>query len=341
MVTRTAHTYMRNLIELTLCEIYARALLAYTGSGEIHTAILGYDPLLFGKLEALCDFGFTIGGHFGSRDDDIWHPSRPLQELKCSDYDLLILGAVGLAEEEKLVEELKTVIGPHNKLRRPVLRLAKLRSNFYLALSNLKANHFMSCLNSRKLALVGLCLSQTRGGDVVECGSFKGGTAIFMGMLLREWGDSRKIHTFDTFEGIPKPTDADGDTFYQEGLFQDTSLEEVRNHIKAHNLDQTVAIHKGLVQDTFPRIWRDERNISFALVDTDQYLGTREGLRQILPRLQKNGVILIDDYSLVGIRKAINEVKKEYPKLQGALITYNLYMLRNETDCNFLSHWPL
>lgn len=332
--------YMEGLVELTLCEIAARALAAHTGKSKLLAGVVGHDPHLFGSLEALRDFGFAIGGHYGSREDDPFHPSRPLAELDAGRYDVLIVGAGSAGAEEAVVADLRKAAERNypDGLPCPVLRIQKMRSSLYTALSKLKAGHFISCLNPRKMALVALCLSWTRDGCVVECGTYLGGTSMLMGTLLREWGDPRRIHTIDTFEGMPQPTGPDGETVYQAGMFSNTSYETVKRHFAAQGLSQTVKAHKGLAQETLSEVWRDEGAVSFALVDTDQYAGTAGSLKEILPRLAKNGIILVDDYSVDGVRRAVEEAAAEWPSLKGALITYNLYMLWNQTDQGFLSN---
>src|SRR3989338_7593623 len=47
-------------------------------------------------------------------------------------------------------------------------------------------------------------------GDFVECGVWKGGSAMTIALTLRELNDqSRKIYLYDTFGGMAKPTSDD------------------------------------------------------------------------------------------------------------------------------------
>src|SRR5262249_58217181 len=46
-------------------------------------------------------------------------------------------------------------------------------------------------------------------GDFVECGVWRGGSVMTMALALQRLGATRRIHCFDTFEGMPPPTGAD------------------------------------------------------------------------------------------------------------------------------------
>lgn len=47
-------------------------------------------------------------------------------------------------------------------------------------------------------------------GDIVECGVWRGGSMMAAAMtLLIEQDLTRTLHLFDTFEGMPPPTEAD------------------------------------------------------------------------------------------------------------------------------------
>ena len=49
-------------------------------------------------------------------------------------------------------------------------------------------------------------------GDFVECGVWKGGNLILFQKLIEKYNlTNRKIYGFDTFEGMPEPTNADVD----------------------------------------------------------------------------------------------------------------------------------
>ena len=49
-------------------------------------------------------------------------------------------------------------------------------------------------------------------GDIVECGVWRGGSAMLAALTLIQNNQThRKIYLYDTYEGMPKPTDKDVD----------------------------------------------------------------------------------------------------------------------------------
>ena len=48
-------------------------------------------------------------------------------------------------------------------------------------------------------------------GDIVECGVWRGGSMMAAALTMLECGGRRRIHLFDTFEGMPPPAATDRD----------------------------------------------------------------------------------------------------------------------------------
>src|SRR5262245_29018877 len=82
-------------------------------------------------------------------------------------------------------------------------------------------------------------------GDIVECGVWKGGSMMAVARMLRHLGAERRLHLFDTFDGMPEPTDRDKDLhgkFASERMSQEDKdksmvwaycpLEEVRHNLE-------------------------------------------------------------------------------------------------------------
>ena len=63
---------------------------------------------------------------------------------------------------------------------------------------------------------------------------------------------------------------------------------------------------QGLVEDTIPDAAPEK--ISLLRLDTDFYQSTRHELEHLLPRLQSNGILIIDDYAVFqGSKRAVDE----------------------------------
>jgi len=150
-------------------------------------------------------------------------------------------------------------------------------------------------------------------GDVVECGVYKGGSAIHILDTLKENNKTYKyIWLYDTYEGLPKPTKWDKKhhtnhkTSWREDWYKGT-LEEVKTNISTAGYGfDNIKFIPGLIEDTILKNQPDK--ISFLHLDMDFYSPTKVALEHLYPKLSDNGILVIDDYgSWKGVRKAVND----------------------------------
>jgi hypothetical protein len=159
-------------------------------------------------------------------------------------------------------------------------------------------------------------------GDFVECGVWKGGSAMAAGLtFLDAKADSRSLWLYDTYEGMSQPTDSDESYEGQsaEKLLDSESIddpssvwcraefEEVKENVLSIGYsEKSIHFVKGRVEETIPRVMPDE--ISILRLDTDWYESTKHELKHLYPRLRPGGVLIIDDYGYwKGSRKAVDE----------------------------------
>jgi O-methyltransferase len=161
-------------------------------------------------------------------------------------------------------------------------------------------------------------------GDVVECGVWRGGSMMAIARTLMAAGDTeRHLHLFDTFEGMPPPSDEDvnfsGLPAEQELRESDKSsrvwaiatLDDVTRAVGSVGYPhQRIRYVAGRVEDTIPR--DAPERISLLRLDTDWYESTKHELVHLFPRLSAGGVLIIDDYGhWQGARKATDEYLAE------------------------------
>jgi O-methyltransferase len=162
-------------------------------------------------------------------------------------------------------------------------------------------------------------------GDIVECGVWRGGSMMAAAMTLLSERETRTLHLYDTFEGMPPPTAIDR-AIKAEGKLASAILEEsdkssvfwgyaAFDEVQA-NLESTgyprdrVRLIRGLVEETIPKT-APER-ISVLRLDTDWYESTKCELINLYPRLSVGGVLIIDDYGFwEGAQKATDEYIRE------------------------------
>ncbi|MGO4551475.1 TylF/MycF/NovP-related O-methyltransferase [Lysobacter sp. 2RAF19] len=159
-------------------------------------------------------------------------------------------------------------------------------------------------------------LPELEDGDIVEFGSYRGGSAIFMASLLRAHGVQARVFALDTYGGMPK-TDAVRD-LHHEGDFKDTSFDDFSAAIASAKLGDWLVPVKGVFDATFPAIAASGRRIAIAHVDCDIYEGVRYAVEASRPLMVRDGYFVFDDPlhgSCLGAMQAIEETLLHEDKL--------------------------
>jgi O-methyltransferase len=157
-------------------------------------------------------------------------------------------------------------------------------------------------------------------GDFVECGVWKGGSAMMMALAMQRFDAVRTLYLYDTYAGMPAPTEHDRnfddrqaekkwERLQREGHNEwcYSPLEEVRANLArtGHPAERAVLV-QGKVEDTIPATIPER--IALLRLDTDWYESTRHELEHLYPRLVPGGVLIIDDYGYwKGARQAVDE----------------------------------
>lgn len=143
-----------------------------------------------------------------------------------------------------------------------------------------------------------LNIPRDRPGVIVECGCFKGASTANLSLVAQLCG--RRLHVFDSFEGLPEPDEEDrahivlsqGEVHtYEVGAYAGT-LEEVRANISAHGAISVCEFHKGFVEETLPSF---EEPVAFAYVDVDLVSAVRTCIQYLWPRLEDGSYFFTDE----------------------------------------------
>ena len=155
-------------------------------------------------------------------------------------------------------------------------------------------------------------------GDFIECGVFRGGTALLAAQTLQgQLDDGCALHLFDSFKGMPKTTD--GIDRFQSGDFDRTSVEAVTRLLSPYSF---VKLHPGFIPDTFGN--STIGRVAWAHVDVDIYKSVQHCINYIYPRLVRGGFLLFDDYgfpSCASTRRAVDEAFADWPEVPICLPT--------------------
>lgn len=158
-------------------------------------------------------------------------------------------------------------------------------------------------------------------GDFVECGVWKGGSAMLSALTLLNLNDTaRNFYLYDTYEGMSEPTEKDKSWKYDsvKDLWHKSKkngvsdwcyagLDEVKNNLYNTGYPQDrFKFIKGKVEETIPAVM--PQSISLLRLDTDWYESTIHELVHLYPLVASGGVIILDDYGFwKGSREAVDE----------------------------------
>jgi len=170
-------------------------------------------------------------------------------------------------------------------------------------------------------AAVGYVVAQGVPGDLVECGVWRGGSCMLMAHTLLACGDtSRTLYLYDTFTGMSRPGEEDvrsadraeqisrWEVFQREGYNEwcYAPVEEVRRNLRATGYpEERVVLVPGEVERTLPE--SAPARIALLRLDTDWFQSTYHELVHLYDRLERGGVLIVDDYGAYdGARLAVD-----------------------------------
>ncbi|HEV2109734.1 MAG TPA: TylF/MycF/NovP-related O-methyltransferase [Gammaproteobacteria bacterium] len=148
----------------------------------------------------------------------------------------------------------------------------------------------------------------TLPGDLAECGAYKGASAYLMCRAAQ--GTNRRVHLFDSFEGLSEPGRVDGDYWVHGAL-----------SVPEDAIRQTIAefdnyrIYRGWIPQRFGEV--SEQDFCLVHIDVDLYQPTLDSLDFFYPRMVRGGIILMDDYGFVtcpGAKRAADEYFADKPE---------------------------
>jgi len=138
-------------------------------------------------------------------------------------------------------------------------------------------------------------------GDIAECGVFEGTSAYLM--FERTTNKQKRMHLFDSFEGLSSPNAIDGNYWVKSDL-------SINEQVVRGNLPKSKRIlyYKGWIPDKFDMV--ADIKFSFVHLDIDLYQPTHDSLVFFYPRMEVDGIIVCDDYgfdSCPGAKKALDD----------------------------------
>ena len=192
-------------------------------------------------------------------------------------------------------------------------------------------------------------------GDIVECGVWKGGAMAYAASILKENNFYKNIYLYDIFDHCPQP-DAKHDgvrAIKEVGVKESQGLlkpitntydniihngpgdEENVNDLIANKIgypSDKIILVKGYFQQTLTIKKNLPEKISLLRLDGDWYASTKVCLENLYNRVEKGGIIIIDDYfAYDGCKKAVDEFldKNQFTPLLNNYHNTALYWIKN------------
>jgi O-methyltransferase len=159
-------------------------------------------------------------------------------------------------------------------------------------------------------------------GDYLEFGVSRGTSLACMHrVLVTQKLDHVRLIGFDSFEGLPPGSDAEG---WPEGVAA-SSLKATQRYLseRAVRFDRTTLV-KGWYKDTLTQETSRRLNLkkaSLVMIDCDIYSASRAALFYCEPLIEDHAVVLFDDWGWreqvgeAGQKEAFNEFLGAFPQL--------------------------
>jgi O-methyltransferase len=133
-------------------------------------------------------------------------------------------------------------------------------------------------------------------GDIVECGTWRGGSLALLSWAFHRLGDPRALWAFDSFEGVPPPGPNDPPSAHRgfSPGWCSATADDVRAAMRTLNEDVDVRIVPGWLERTLPDA--EVGRIALLNVDVDWYDSVAVVLEHLFDRVVSGGIINFDDY---------------------------------------------
>jgi hypothetical protein len=153
-------------------------------------------------------------------------------------------------------------------------------------------------------------------GDICEFGVGQGATSALMAYEIRN--TDKNIWLYDSFEGLPAPSEKDT---LKDDIFGLGSIEAYKGTMLCKEIlverrlseisfpSGRTKIIKGFIEETISNKNNYPKNVCFAYVDFDFYEPIRVALEFLDQHLSLGGIVMVDDYDFfsTGVKTAVDE----------------------------------
>lgn len=159
-------------------------------------------------------------------------------------------------------------------------------------------------------------------GDLIETGSWRGGSSILMRATLDSLGaDDRAVWVADSFQGFPEPAEGGTGSGHPGSLapyfaafdYLAAPLDDVKEAFARLGYAHGVTFVPGFFEQTLPPLGAAQRRWSLIRLDADTYDVTLLALRCLYPSLSPGGYLIVDDHFAIDeCRQAVDDFRREH-----------------------------
>ena len=141
-----------------------------------------------------------------------------------------------------------------------------------------------------------LAFENTKSRNIVECGVCDGITAFFAMNKYKE--DIKfKAYLYDSWDEMLEKDLTIKENIKTEGDYGYLNIDTTKKNLV--DFENYTIFNKGYIPEIF-RSAKNPENLSWLHIDLNSSLPTKESLEFFYPKIEKNGIILFDDYSQDG-----------------------------------------
>lgn len=156
--------------------------------------------------------------------------------------------------------------------------------------------------------LIRVYLPRLSPGDIIEFGSYRGGSAIFMASLAKRYLPHTRVWGLDTFEGMPD-TDL-GVDLHVRGDFHEVDFEALTAYAGTINLPNLTFV-RGLFEATMDDVLDQAQKLVLAHIDCDIQSAVTYTWNRIKPEMVPGGYVVFDDATEASCLGATEAVERE------------------------------
>jgi hypothetical protein len=145
-------------------------------------------------------------------------------------------------------------------------------------------------------------------GDIIEFGSYRGGSAIFLAAVAKAVGLDSHVWALDTYEGMPQ-TDLTID-LHRKGDFKDVDYAELVQFARQNELNNLTFV-RGRFEETMPALIEKTKPTALAHIDCDIYSAVAYSYESVKDHMVNGGYIAFDDAhysSCLGATEAVEDL---------------------------------